>query len=91
MADRDDRMPRNGGTYRIELSGDETWNGRALHYMRRDELTYMWGIMEERRHQLRSKFGRSRATPLSSEQHSSSTAESWNYPSCGTCGMRPKQ
>ena len=52
-------MPRNGGmndgTYRIELSGDERWNGRALHYMRRDELMYlyMWTTMEERRHQLR--------------------------------------
>ena len=56
MADRN-RMSRNGGmndrTYRIEISGDETWNGRALHYMRRDELMYMWGTMEERRHQLR--------------------------------------
>ena len=48
MADRD-QIPRNGGmndgTYRIELTGDETWNGRALHYMRRDELSYMWGTM----------------------------------------------
>ena len=56
MADRD-RMSRNGGmndgTYRIEISGDETWNGRALHYMRRDELMYMWTTMEERRRQLR--------------------------------------
>ena len=55
MADRD-QIPRNGGmndgTYRIELTGDETWNGRALHYMRRDELSYMWVTMEERCHQL---------------------------------------
>ena len=52
-------MPRNGGmndgTYRIELSGDETWNGRALHYMRRDELHFLWGSMEERHHQLRRR------------------------------------
>ena len=52
-------MPRNGGmnygTYRIELSGDERWNGRALLYMRRDELMYMWTTMEERRHQLRRR------------------------------------
>ena len=58
MADRN-RMPRNSGmndgTYRIELSGDETWNGRALHYMRRDELQFLWGSMEERRHQLRRR------------------------------------
>ena len=56
MVERD-RMPRNGGmndgTYRIELSGDERWNGQALHYMRRDELMYMWTTMEERRRQLR--------------------------------------
>ena len=53
MADGD-RISRNGGmndgTYRIELTGDETWNGRPLHYMRRDELSYMWGTMEERCH-----------------------------------------
>ena len=58
MADGD-RLSRNGGmndgTYRIQLTGDETWNGRALHYMRRDELSYMWGTMEERRHQLRRR------------------------------------
>ena len=58
MVERD-WMPRNGGmndgTYRIELSGDERWNGRALHYMRRDELMYMWTTMEERRHQLRRR------------------------------------
>ena len=45
----------NDDTYRIQLSGDETWNGRPLHYMRRDELSYMWGTMEERRHQLRRR------------------------------------
>ena len=58
MADGD-RISRNGGmndgTYRIELTGDETWNGRPLHYMRRDELSYMWATMEERRHQLRRR------------------------------------
>ena len=50
-------MRRNGGmndgTYRIEITGDETWEGRALHYMRRDELMHMWNTIEERRHQLR--------------------------------------
>ena len=52
-------MRRNGGmndgTYRIEITGDETWGGRALHYMRRDELMHMWSTIEERRHQLRRR------------------------------------
>ena len=45
----------NDGTYRIVLTGDETWNGRPIHYMRRDELFYMWGTLEERRHRLRRR------------------------------------
>ena len=56
----EDWVSRNGGmnngTYRIELTGDETWNGRPLHYMRRDELSYMWATMEERRHHLRRRW-----------------------------------
>ena len=51
MADRN-RMRRNGGMndgiYRIEITGDETWEGWALHYMRRDELMHMWSTIEER-------------------------------------------
>ena len=59
MADDDEQMTRNGGmhdgTYRIVLSGDETWNGRPLHYMSREDLSHMWDTLEERRQQYRRR------------------------------------
>ena len=57
MADDDEPMTLNGGmddgTYRIVLSGDETWNGRPLHYMSREDLSNMWETLEERRQHCR--------------------------------------
>ena len=54
MAD-ENRMGRNGGmndgTYRVVISGNETWRGRALHQMTRGELSYMWHTEERNRHQ----------------------------------------
>ena len=49
MADQNGGM--NDGTYRVVLSGLETWRGRLLHHMTRGELAFMWHTEERSRHQ----------------------------------------
>ena len=41
----------NDGTYRVVLTGMESWRGRLLHQMSRGELAFMWHTEERSRHQ----------------------------------------
>ena len=73
MADQNGGM--NDGTYRVVISGNETWRGRALHQMTRGELSYMWHTEERnchqhwlRRTQLSQRVARIRAEPAHTPQ-----------------------